>query len=105
MEIIKLIAEIAGCITATFAALAILIKPIRERIFKTKKDNKSEREGLQCLIRSDILRLYREHQKEQAMPEYEFECLNRLYKSYKDLGGNSFIDKLYEDIQEWDVIL
>lgn len=37
------------------------------------------------------------------MPEYEYENLERLYKQYKKLGGNSFVDKVWNEVQEWKI--
>ena len=33
-----------------------------------------------------------------------FENFVKLYNAYKALGGNSFIDKIYEEIKTWEVI-
>ena len=103
MEIILTIAEIAGCITATAAALALLIKPIRVRLFQVKKDNDAERNGLKCLIRSELLKIYYKGRDTQTLEQYEAESFMSLYEAYKDLGGNSFIDEVFEHVTKWEI--
>lgn len=95
-----MIADHAGdiCQIATFGAL--LIKPIREWLLGTEKI----REGQRCLLRSEIVRIYYRHKEDKQLREYEFRNLEQCYKAYKALNGNSFIDHIYAEMQEWDII-
>ena len=86
------------CSIATCAAL--VIKPVRERIMGTE----AIREGQRCLLRAEIVRLYYRHREEKKLREYEFKLLEQCYKAYKALGGNSFIDHIYAEMQEWEII-
>lgn len=61
-------------------------------------------DGQRCLLRSDMLRIYYHNRKERTIRQYEFENFVFLYKAYKALGGNSFIDKINEEVCEWEVI-
>ena len=103
MEIITTIAQIATCITATSAALAILIKPIRERLFKDKRNNETERNGLKCLLRNEILKIYYRGRDAEEISQYEAQNFIHLYEAYKNLGGNSFINEIYEIVTTWKV--
>lgn len=100
LETLKVIASYASNITCIVALIVMLIKPIRERIFgaKTVKD------GQMCLLRSEIVRTYYRHLGEKKMHQYEYENLCLCYKAYKKLGGNSFIDHIYEEMQEWTIV-
>lgn len=104
MEIIMTIAQIASCITATAAALALLIRPIRERLFRVKKDNDAERNGLKCLLRSELLKIYYRYRDVEEIPQYEAEHFVQLYEAYKNLGGNSFINEIHDIVITWKVI-
>lgn len=86
------------CSIATCAAL--VIKPVRERIMGTE----AIRDGQRCLLRAEIVRLYYRHREEKKLREYEFKLLEQCYKAYKALGGNSFIDHIYAETQEWEII-
>mgnify|MGYP003297251069 CR=1 FL=1 len=39
-----------------------------------------------------------------AIRQYEYENFVLLYEAYKALKGNSFIDKIYKEVQTWKVI-
>lgn len=86
------------CSIATCAAL--IIKPVREWLMGTE----AIREGQRCLLRAEIVRLYYRHREEKKLREYEFKLLEQCYKAYRALGGNSFIDRIYEEMQEWEII-
>ena len=100
MEIFLIITQIAGCITAIMTAVAIFVKPIRQRIFNSKKAN----DGEKCLLRCEILDIYYKGLEKREIHQYEAENLVKLYEAYKALGGNSFIEEVYSDIKEWKVV-
>ena len=61
-------------------------------------------EGQKCQLRSDMLRIYYKHKDKKQVHQYDFENFALMYKAYKALKGNSFIDKIYDDVTEWEVI-
>lgn len=61
-------------------------------------------EGFRCHLRSDMVNLYYRHKDTKTLRQYEKENLIKLYAAYKALKGNSFIDDLYEEMMEWEVV-
>ena len=61
-------------------------------------------EGQKCQLRSEMLRTYYKHKDTCEIRQYEFENFLLLYKAYKSLKGNSFIDKIHNEVIEWEVI-
>lgn len=59
--------------------------------------------GLKCLLRNEMLHIYYRHQETKTFRQYEYENFIFLYKAYKALRGNSFIDKIYREIENWKV--
>ncbi len=59
--------------------------------------------GTKCQLRSEILRIYYHNHQSGTIRQYENENFIKLYEAYKALGGNSFIDKIYKEIQTWEV--
>lgn len=57
-----------------------------------------------CQLRSEMLRSYYHNKDSKRIRQYEYENFVCLYEAYKALKGNSFIDKIYEEVQEWEVI-
>ena len=61
-------------------------------------------EGQKCQLRSDMLRIYYKNKDKETIHQYEFENFVLMHKAYKALKGNSFIDKIYNDVTQWEVI-
>ena len=68
------------------------------------KGVKQLREGQKCLLRSEILHIYYKHLDDGEIPQFRRQNVDYLYNAYKELGGNSFIDDVYEEIRDWKII-
>lgn len=97
------ISQAAVWLTTVAAAFGVVwkmfgrVRGISERV-------QSIAEGQKCILRSDMMRTYYRHHDERKIRQYEFENFIACYKAYKALDGNSFIDKIYAEILEWEVI-
>lgn len=100
MEVLGLLADHAGEVCQIATCAALLIKPVREWLMGTE----ALREGQRCLLRSEIVRIYYRHVKDKQLQEYEYRNLVQCYQAYKALKGNSFIDHIYAEMQEWEII-
>lgn len=60
--------------------------------------------GQKCQLRSDMLRIYYHNREKETIRQYEYENFVFMYEAYKALKGNSFIDKIYKEVQSWEVI-
>ena len=60
--------------------------------------------GMKCQLRSDMLHTYYSNKDSKKIRQYELENFVYLYKAYKSLKGNSFIDKIYKEVMTWEVI-
>ncbi len=60
--------------------------------------------GTRCQLRSEMLRIYYQHREDGQIRQYEYENFVMLYEAYKALKGNSFIDKIYKELQGWEVV-
>lgn len=59
--------------------------------------------GTKCQLRNEMLHIYYRHCDTKEIRQYEYENFVFLYEAYKALGGNSFIDKIYEEIQTYKI--
>jgi hypothetical protein len=112
LQIINFIITIA---TGGFALLLAVSKPFRNRLFniktgqkneqkENKENNERSRETDRCLLRDRITTIYYDHYHEKKMKIYEFDNVNLLYEHYKELKGNSFADKIWKEMQEWQIV-
>ena len=100
MAILRLIAEAAGSISAVAALCLLFVKPFRKWALGLRQIE----EGQKCLLRSDMLRTYYKHRDEQKIRQYELENFLTTYSAYRALGGNSFIEHIYNEVSQWDII-
>ncbi len=80
--------------------LAVLFSVITPVIVWTRKIA----DGTRCQLRSEMLRIYYHNREKQTIRQYEYENFVFLYEAYKALKGNSFIDKIYKEVQSWEII-
>ena len=94
---LALAAALIGYIT-TFGGVVIYLRKLWAKI-------RSICEGQQCQLRNDITAIYYRHSDEErpTIREYERKNLDDLYEGYKALGGNHYIDDLYNSMREWHV--
>lgn len=100
MSTFLIIFEFVTGITAICTLAALLIKPIREKLFNINRTKEGER----CLLRSEMLRIYYANLEAKVIRQYEFENFIKCYDAYKALGGNSFIDCVNLEVREWTVV-
>ena len=67
-------------------------------------NNHKIKRGQLCQLRSEMLRIYYHNREREKIRQYEYENFVMLYEAYKALKGNSFIDKIYNEVKTWDII-
>ena len=74
-------------------------------IKEIKQRNEEEDEVLRCLLRTDILNMYFKHieRDQKYLIQYESENLHKMFDAYVNLGGNSFIQDIYDTMVSWEV--
>lgn len=97
-NIIVLIIEFLG-IGTVIALLKDFVKMRKEQ----KKELELIKDGQKCQLRNEVLKVYYRRVDTRTIRQYELENFITLYKAYKALGGNSFVDKIYEEVMEFKV--
>lgn len=80
--------------------IGVLIGVVTPMIVTVKK----VANGQKCQLRSDMLRIYYHNREDETIRQYEYENFVFLYEAYKALKGNSFIDKIYKEVQTWEIV-
>lgn len=88
-NIVALIGEV-GVLIGAVVPIAVWIKRVSN--------------GTKCQLRSEMLKIYYHNRELGKIRQYEYENFVFLYEAYKALKGNSFIDKIYEEIKGFEVI-
>lgn len=58
---------------------------------------KAIKNGIQCLLRAEIIRSHEKYMEKGHCPIYAKEALTRAYKAYHALKGNDVATELYEE--------
>ncbi len=93
---INLLSELLEHWPALVVELSALI-PVLVAVFKVCN-------GQKCLMRSDMLTIYYHNREKKTIRQHEYENFIMLYEAYKALKGNSFIDKIKKEVDEWEVV-
>ncbi len=93
MEKVLLFAEI-------LSALAVIFSTATVFFIKLKRIT----EGEKCQLRSHMLSAYYKNLEKREIRQYELENFLLMYNAYKALKGNSFVDKIKEEVIKWKVI-
>ena len=88
-QLVTLIGEIVALLSSITAVIVAVSKLIA---------------GQKCLLRTEMLRIYYNHQDAKQLRQFEYENFVLLYEAYKRLKGNSFIDKVYDEVKVWKVV-
>lgn len=87
-------------IVALLGEVGVLIGALTPVVVTVRKISN----GTKCQLRSEMLRIYYHNRESGKIRQYEYENFVYLYDAYKVLKGNSFIDKIYKEVQCWEII-
>ena len=92
--------SVLATLAAVVGEIGVLIGVITPVIVSMRKISN----GTKCQLRSEMLRIYYHNREKGVIRQYEYENFVMLYEAYKALKGNSFIDKIYEEVRSWEIV-
>ena len=57
------------------------------------------------VLREKIMTIYHKNKRDRTLTEHEKEALDQYYIDYKAMKGNSYIDKYYNRMKKWGIII
>lgn len=60
--------------------------------------------GIKCILRSEMLRIYYAYKDQGKIRQYELENFLMMYKAYRAMHGNSFIEVIHREVTSWETI-
>ena len=61
-------------------------------------------EATKCSLRNDILEIYDRCKGKKEITKYQLESIGLSYAQYKHLKGNSFVDRIYTEVQNFKIV-
>ena len=96
--------EIATCIQNIETEIKSLRDYVQDFISEQKITNKQTKKSLLASTRDRINEAHDYYMKKNFIGAHSLFVVEELYTAYKELGGNSFIDRQMEDIRSLEVI-
>ena len=84
-------------------AIPIILSGFTGLIVKVIKDLTTQKIAIQSLLRSEMVKVYYRYREDKRLPYYTKVAWYEDYEAYTNLGGNSFIRDLKNDIDKWEV--
>ena len=98
MENINILQTIISYIVPTI--LGVVIGFISTKVKANNKKDKAIEEGVQALLRNELIRRYREYETRKEITILDKENMEAMFKQYENLGGNGTVKKMYEELLE-----
>lgn len=78
--------------------LGAILGFISTKFKKNKKKDLAIEQGVQALLRNEIIRRYREFESKGEISILDKENLEEMFVQYKNLGGNGTVKKMMNDL-------
>ena len=104
ITVITSILQGAGALVTIVLFTVNCVLAARSRKKKEVDQEEAEHESVRSLLRSEIVRIYYANRERRSLHSFEYENIVKLYEAYKKMGGNSFIDKIWDEIQTWKIV-
>lgn len=100
MEIVSFIAAhwVEWLFAFATAVLSLGYRSISKRLQEERKKNEAIAEGVQALLRENIVSNYNRYLDKGFCPIYAKESAKKIYAAYRQLGGNDVATSLYNKI-------
>lgn len=79
-------------------SLGAVIGILSSRVRKDRAREKAVEEGVQALLRNELVRSYREYEKKGEMTILDKENIEGMFKQYENLGGNGTVKQLMTEL-------
>ena len=86
--------------TMICGVFSFLLKKLATRQRDIKERQKAVENGVQALLRNELIRRYREYEIKGEITIIDKENIEHLFKEYKNLGGNGTIKQMYDELLE-----
>lgn len=82
------------------ATLGAGIGFLSSKLKKDKAKDKAIEEGVQALLRNELVREYREYKAKGELSILDKDNIEAMFSQYKNLGGNGTVKHLIEELME-----
>ena len=66
---------------------------------QSKRDIAANKKGTMLLLRVQLIEYHDKYMERGEIPSYAYENFCEMYDTYRELGGNGMVTKMYEEIK------
>lgn len=81
-----------------FGVVISILTYLVNKLRKLHSRQKAVENGVQALLRNELIRRYREYEVKGEITILDKENMEHLFKEYQNLGGNGTVAQMYEEI-------
>ena len=85
-------------VTGIISYIKNIISKDKENDEANKKKDRAIEEGVQALLRNELVRRYREYEIKGELSILDKENIEAMFKQYENLGGNGTVKHLMEEL-------
>lgn len=82
------------------ATLGAGIGFLSSKLKKNKAKEKAVEDGVQALLRNELVREYREYKAKGELSILDKENIESMFRQYKNLGGNGTVEQLITELMQ-----
>lgn len=101
-EILRTI--ITFCLTTALGYCISSLKNYKERIKKTKDNEKIQNQALLTLLQNSLTNTFFVYESMGEIPDYVYKNWLNLLKAYESLDGDDYIHTLAEKMAHWKIV-
>ena len=60
--------------------------------------------GIKCTLRNDIVEIYEDCKTKREITKFQYETACLSYQEYRRLKGNSFVEKLMKELENFKIV-
>ena len=82
------------------SVIGYYIKKVRKKQEEQEKKNKAIENGVQALLRNELIKNFREHKLAKEITLLDKENMEHMFTEYFNLGGNGMMHDIHKEFQE-----
>ena len=90
-------------LSTTLGYLVSLLRTYKNDAKKRKENDLMQNEALKILLQTNLTNTYFVYQELGSIPDYMLKNWTNLFKIYKRLCGNDYVDTLKKHINDWEI--
>ena len=69
-----------------------------------RKKNSATNKALKIMLQSNLTNTYFVYNDKKVISDYVYRNWLNMFKEYKELGGNEYVDTLAEKMENWEIV-